>query len=99
MKKENKNKFAKKLNEAGLSIKEFAIMWHIPYRTVQSWKLGERRVPKVALFLVNLQRVNCSFCNYTFHIDRENPPKVVYCPNCGRTSEEAKEMVDEFIFM
>lgn len=34
------------LSRSGLTLVEFSKMFNIPYRTVQSWKLGQRNCPE-----------------------------------------------------
>ena len=36
----------------GLSRKQFTEMFNIPYRTLQSWELGERNCPEYVLELI-----------------------------------------------
>ena len=40
------NEIKKAREEAGLSIKELADLLGSPYRTIQTWNLGERKPPE-----------------------------------------------------
>ena len=46
------NDFLKVLEISNMSMKRFSEYFNIPYRTVQSWKLGERKCPEYLLELV-----------------------------------------------
>lgn len=39
-------------NSSGMSRKEFCEYFHIPYRTVQDWELGQRKMPDYLLQLI-----------------------------------------------
>ena len=39
-------------NSSGMSRKEFCEYFHIPYRTVQDWELGQRKMPDYLLHLI-----------------------------------------------
>ena len=44
--------FREILHESGMNLKQFSEYFEIPYRTVQSWKLGERKCPDYVLKLI-----------------------------------------------
>ena len=39
-------------NSSGMSRKEFCEYFQIPYRTVQDWELGQRKMPDYLLHLI-----------------------------------------------
>lgn len=46
--------FYKKLNEAGLSMKEFCELTGTPYRTAQDWKSGVNKTPPIVVKFLDL---------------------------------------------
>lgn len=49
------------LEKSGMSMKRFGECFEIPYRTVQAWKLGERKCPE---YLIKLMQ---------YKLENENP--------------------------
>lgn len=52
-KKEISMEFKDLLEKSGMNIKQFSEYFNIPYRTVQNWKIGDRKCPP---YLVDLMR-------------------------------------------
>ena len=44
--------FSELLQQSGMTIAKFSKYFNIPYRTVQSWNLGERQCPSYLMELI-----------------------------------------------
>lgn len=58
---ENTLEFGEVLEKSNMSMKQFSKYFEIPYRTVQAWKLGERKCPE---YLIKLMQ---------YKLENENP--------------------------
>ena len=51
-KEEKKQMLVQSRKQTGMSRKEFALYFEIPYRTLQDWELGNREMPEYLLRLM-----------------------------------------------
>lgn len=66
---ESKHKLVELRSSTGMNRREFAEYFEIPYRTVQEWELGNRKMPEYLLRLM-AYKIQIENENGTFEIQK-----------------------------